>query len=90
MIFSEKFEVTIALHYRVHDAEIYGGEGSVGYAEQKLTLTPDATPENLSDAAADVLRHSMAEMLGVPAEKLEYITGEEYERETEDEEADEE
>lgn len=26
MIFSEKFEVTIALHYRVHDAEIYGGE----------------------------------------------------------------
>lgn len=24
MIFSEKFEVAISLHYRVHDAEIYG------------------------------------------------------------------
>ncbi len=87
MIFSEKFEVTIALHYRVHGAEIYGGEGSVGYAEQKLTLTPDATPENICDAAAERLRSNMAEWLGVPAEKLEYITGEEYERETEDEEA---
>lgn len=86
MIFSEKFEVTIALHYRVHDAEIYGGEGSVGYAAQKLTLTPDATLGNVSDAAAERLRSEMAGCLGVPAEKLEYITTAEYEAETEDEE----
>ena len=84
MNFSEHFEVTATLYFRVHDAELHGGEGCVGYAKQAVTLTPKATLEDLSDAAANGLRHSMAVMLHVPPEKLEYITREEYERETED------
>ena len=81
---SPHFEVKAALYFRVHDAEVYGGPGSVGYAKQTLQLLPDALLSSFDDQVAASMRFSMADMLKVAPEKLEFITAEEYERETED------
>ena len=86
MSLSTHFEVKVTLYYRVHDAEIYGGTGSVGFAKQSFKLLPDARLENFDDTMAMSCRASMAEMLHVPPEKLDFMTAEEYERESEDEE----
>lgn len=90
MSLSTHFEVKATLYYRVHDAELYGGPGSIGLAKQSFELLPDARLENFDDTMAMNCRASMAEMLHVPPEKLDFMTAEEYERESEDDEEDEE
>lgn len=81
---SSHFEVKATLYFRVHDAEVYGGPGFVGYAAQSFHLLPDSLLSSFDDQVADGFRASMADMLKVAPEKLEFITAEEYERETED------
>ena len=88
MGFSNRFEIKASLYFRVHDSEWYGGQGSVGYAKQSFTLTPEANLDSFSDDVADGLRADNAKMLGVPPEKLEYITADEYECETEEDDED--
>lgn len=90
MSLSPHFEVKATLYYRVHDADIYGGLGTVGFAKQSFELLPDARLENFDDTMAMNCRAGTAEMLHVPPEKLDFMTAEEYERESEDEEEDEE
>lgn len=90
MSLSTHFEVKATLYYRVHDAEMYGGLGAVGFAKQSFGLLPDAQLENFDDTMAMRCRASMAEMLHVPPEKLDFMTAEEYERESEEDEEDEE
>ena len=68
MSFSSNFEVKATLYFRVHDAELYGGPGTVGFAKQAIDC-----------------KSSMAAMLNVSPEKLEFMTAEEYEHESEDE-----
>lgn len=85
MSFSSHFEVKATLYFRVHDAELYGGPGTIGFAKQSFELTPDAQLENLSDIIAVDCKSSMAAMLNISPEKLEFMTAEEYERESEDE-----
>ena len=84
MSFSSHFEVKATLYFRVHDAELYGGPGTIGFAKQSFELTPDAQLENLSDIVAVDCKSSMAAMLNISPEKLEFMTAEEYERESED------
>ena len=83
MSFSSNFEVKATLYFRVHDAELYGG--TVGFAKQSFELIPGAKLENFNDIMAIDCKSSMAAMLNVPPEKLEFMTAEEYERESEDE-----
>lgn len=83
MSFSSNFEVKATLYFRVHDAELYGGPGTVGFAKQSFKLIPGAKLEDFNDIMAIDCKSSMAAMLNVPPEKLE--TAEEYERESEDE-----
>lgn len=90
MSLSPHFELKLTLYYRVHDAEMYGGPGSIGYAKQAFGLLPSSKPEDFDDNVALGCRESMAIMLHVPPEKLEFLTAEEYERESEDDEEDEE
>lgn len=85
MSLSPYFEVKATLYYRVHDAEMYGGLGTVGFAKQSFGLLPDAQLENFDDTMAMSCRASMAEMLLVPPEKLDFMTAEEYEHESEEE-----
>lgn len=85
MSFSSNFEVKATLYFRVHDAELYGGLGTIGFAKQSFELIPGAKLEDLNDIMAVGCKSSMAAMFNVPPEKLEFRTAEEYERESEDE-----
>lgn len=49
MSFSSNFEVKATLYFRVHDAELYGGPGTVGFAKQSFELIPGAKLEDLND-----------------------------------------
>lgn len=84
MSMSPHFEVKANLYFRVHDSDWYGGEGSVGYAKQSYTLNPDAKLESFDEAMAESVKESFAKMLGVPTEKLEYVSAQEYEEATDD------
>ena len=85
MSFSSNFEVKATLYFRVHDAELYGGLGTIGFAKQSFELIPGAKLEDLNDIMAIDCKSSMAAMLNVSPEKLEFMTAEEYEHESEDE-----
>lgn len=88
MSLSPHFEVKATLYYRVHDAELYGGPGSTGLAKQAFELLPDAQLGSFDDAMATSCRASMAQMLHVPPENLDFLTAEEYERESEEDDGD--
>lgn len=49
MSFSSNFEVKATLYFRVHDAELYGGPGTVGFAKQSFELIPGAKLEDFND-----------------------------------------
>jgi hypothetical protein len=76
MEISNRFDVKLTLYYRVNGSELYGGEGSIGYAKQSFDHCYG--PKAADDAAAEGFRKSMADMLGVPAENLEFISWSEY------------
>ena len=79
----------MTLYYRIHDAELYGGPGSIGYASQAFTITNPASLDEWGDETADLLRAGLAKDLHVAPENLEYITAAEYEVETEEDDDDE-
>ena len=56
-----------------------------GFAKQSFELIPGAKLEDLNDIMAIDCKSSMAAMLNVSPEKLEFMTAEEYEHESEDE-----
>ena len=85
MFFSSIFEVKASLYFRVHDAELYCGLGTIGFSKQSFELIPGAKLEDLNDIMAVGCKSSMAAKFNVPPEKLEFMTAEEYERESEDE-----
>lgn len=89
-MFASQFDVKVSLYFRVHDSSLYGGQGSEGYVEQSRYLSPAgaAKLEDLTSDHADAIRASMAAFLGVAPDKVEYITREEYERETEEDDDD--
>ena len=53
MSFSSNFEVKATLYFRVHDAELYGGPGTVGFAKQSFELIQGAKLEDLNDIMAN-------------------------------------
>lgn len=79
------FDCSMSLFYKVHDAEIYGGTGSVGYAEQEFHGVFDA---DALAATENGMREDMAKFLGVPSEKVVFISRTEYEEATKDEDED--
>ena len=34
----EKVHITLTFYFEIKDSEIYGGDGEIGYAEQKMDL----------------------------------------------------
>lgn len=83
--FNCEVKAPLTLHFRVRDAKLYGGPGTVGFAKLSFKLIPGTQLENFDDIVAVDCKSSMAAMLNVPPEKLEFMTAEEYEHESEDE-----
>ena len=72
--------MSLGIYFEIKDAELYGGEGTTGYA---------ATIEGLQNADfekyADSQLEAMASMAKVPREKVRIISKDEYEENTEEE-----
>ena len=66
----------------------FGGEGSVGYAEQNICFTvTEEKPRIFKESAYDYVKRAIANMaksLGVSEEYIRTISKEEYEENTED------
>ena len=76
--------IEASLHFEVRDSEVFGGEGSVGYAMSRWCGVHDI--EQLTDELIDNTLRSFAGMLSVPVENVRVISKEEYDAATEDEE----
>mgnify|MGYP003291426590 CR=1 FL=1 len=84
MAISNKFDFKATLYFRIYDAPIYGGEGSVGYGS--IAHDHVLYPENYDDELAESIRHSMALTCKVSDEKVEIISVEEYEEAVDEDE----
>lgn len=81
----EKVNITLVFYFEIKDAEIYGGIGEVGYAEQKMDLvTSDLGNIKLQEAAKSA-REGFAKLCKVSVENVRIISRIEYEENTEDE-----
>lgn len=76
--------IEVSLYLEIKDSEMYGGEGSVGYARYGLVGMHNI--ERINDELIDNAIKSFAGMLNVPVENVRVISKEEYDAATEDEE----
>ena len=74
--------ITISLFFEISDSYLYGGMGSVGYAESKIGCYNRTV--NVNNKYVDDQILSMAQLADVPAEKVKLITKEKYEENTEE------
>lgn len=80
----EKVNITLVFYFEIKDAEIYGGEGEIGYAEQKMDLiTNDLADIKLQEAAKSA-REGFAKLCKVPIDNVRIISRVEYEDNTEE------
>lgn len=83
-----KMKIRISLYFEIKDSEMFGGVGSVGYAEQNIGFTvTEEKPRIFEESAYDYVKRAIANMaksLGVSEECIRTISKEEYEENTED------
>ncbi len=82
----DKVNVTISIYFEVENAEVFGGEGSTGYMEQRIGITLEKQSKLDLYEYAKVSIKNIAKMLAVPEEDIRTISGQEYEEKTEEEE----
>ena len=77
--------ITLGIYFEVHDAEMYGGEGSVGYVNINIDLKASALAKVNMDEYLEKQKQGVAEMCKTDKEKVIIIPRTQYESETEDE-----
>lgn len=82
----DEVNVTISVYFEVENAEVFGGEGSTGYMEQRIGITLKKQSKLDLYEYAKVSIKNIAKMLAVPEEDIRTISGQEYEEKTEEEE----
>lgn len=82
-----KMKIRISLYFEIKDSEMFGGVGSVGYAERNMDFTvTEKKPRIFKESAYDYVKKAIANMaksLGVREECIRTISKEEYEENTE-------
>lgn len=81
--------ITLEICFEVHDSNIYGGKGSVGYANTKLELKVSALAKAGQNYYVEMHRQDVADMCQVDKEKVIIISRTDYEEATEDEDGEE-
>ncbi len=76
--------ITISIYIEVKNAEVFGGEGSTGYMEQRTGVTLEKPNKCDLYEYAKVNIKSVAKMLAVPEEDIRTISRQEYEEKTEE------
>lgn len=80
----DKVNVTISMFCEVKNAEVFGGEGSTGYMEQRTGVTLEKPNKcDLYEYAKAGIK-SIAKMLAVPEGNVRIISRQEYEEKTEE------
>lgn len=79
--------ITISIYFEIHDADLYGGKGTVGYANTNVDLKVSALDTVLLGDYVESQRQGMSEMLKVDKEKVLVISRVDYENATEEEES---
>ncbi|WNX84384.1 hypothetical protein RWV98_17695 [Agathobaculum sp. NTUH-O15-33] len=77
------FDISVAIHYRIHNSDWFGGAESVGYTKQ--TFGHVRAVEETDDAFLDKQRTATAELFGIQSDDVEVIPWKEYEKETAEE-----
>ena len=77
--------ITLGLYFEIHDSNIYGGKGSVGYANTNVDLKVSDLVKTDMAKYVDSQRQGVANMCKVGTEKVIIISRTDYEKETEDE-----
>lgn len=77
---SDRVEITIAVYFRIHNAELFGGMGSIGYSAISHEKVKDIY--SFTDDYVENLKHETAKMFGVAAADLDIIDSATYEAET--------
>lgn len=82
-----EMKIRISLYFEIEDSEMFGGEGSVGYAERNICFTvTEEKPRIFKESAYDYVKRAIANMaksLGVSEECIRTISKEKYEENTE-------
>lgn len=76
--------LSLGIYFEVKDAEIYGGEGSVGYAATIMDIPIIGLQKANFTQFANSQTEGMALFCKVPLEKVRVITRQEYEENTDD------
>lgn len=80
----DKVNVTISVYFEIKNAEIFGGEGSTGYLEQKMDATIKKSRKyDLYEYVKENIK-DFAKMLAVLEENIRTISRQEYEENTEE------
>lgn len=77
--------ITIGLYFEVHDGELFGGKGSVGYTNVNVDLKVSALLEGDLKNYVEGQIQGVADMCKADKEKVIIISRTYYEKETEDE-----
>ena len=82
-----KMKIRISLYFEIKVSEMFGGVGSVGYAERNMDFTvTEKKPRIFKESAYDYVKKAIANMvesLGVSEACIRTISKEEYEENTE-------
>lgn len=86
----EKMKIRVSIYFEIKDSEIFGGAGTVGYAEQNVGFTvTEEKPQIFKKSAYAYVKKAIANMaknLGISEECIRTISKEEYEKNTDTDE----
>lgn len=71
--------MSLGIYFEIKDAELYGGEGTTGYAATIVEISIEGLQNADFEKYADSQLEAMASMAKVPKEKVRIISKDEYE-----------
>lgn len=77
--------MSLGIYFEIKDAELYGGEGTTGYAATIVEISIEGLQNADFEKYANSQLEAMASMAKVPKEKVRIISKGEYEENTEEE-----
>ena len=77
--------MSLGIYFEIKDTELYGGEGTTGYAATIVEISIEGLQNADFEKYADSQLEAMASMAKVPKEKVRIISKDEYEENTEEE-----
>ena len=78
----DNITMSLGIYFEVKDAEIYGGEGTVGYAATIVDISLSGLQKADFTKYAESQKEGMAQFCHVPVEKVRVISRDEYEENT--------